>query len=334
MTLVSSGDLAQSFLLKSNTARLKGTLDRLTKEFAEGRVSDVGATLNGDLSRLTAVSRARTMTEGYQSAAREASGHSAAMQSALTAIHKTSGDLVASLLTASQLNTDESISLNGVDARARLDSVLATMNISSGGRSLFSGQALDQPAVAGADTILNALRAELTGATTAQQAVDRISDWFDDPAGYRALAYQGGVPLEPVAVSATDRVWMGITAEDPAFRAMLKGLTAAALLGDPASPLPATEMRKMARLSAETLLAGNEKMITLAAQLGISEGRIEAAQSRNAADLLAHEMAQADLVRSDPERLAIELEAVQTNLESVYAITARLSRMSLTDFLR
>ena len=75
-------------------------------------------------------------------------------------------------------------------------------------------------------------------------------------------------------------------------------------------------------------------MTNLAARLGISEGRIEAAQSRNAADLLAHEMAQADLIRSDPERLAMELEAVQTNLETVFAITARLSRLSLTDFLR
>ncbi|MDO9637131.1 MAG: flagellar biosynthesis protein FlgL [Pseudotabrizicola sp.] len=334
MTMVSSGDLAQSLLLKSHTARLKGELGRLTQEFAAGRVSDVGATLNGDLTRLTSVSRARTMTAGYQSAAREASSHSAAMQSALKTIAETSGSLVGPLLTASQLNTEDSVALTGVDARGRLDAVLATMNISAGGRSLFSGQALDQPSVAGADTILTALRAELVGAVTAQQAMDRISDWFDDPAGYRALAYQGGVPLGPVAVSSTDRVWMGVTAEDPAFRAMLKGMTAAALLDDPATPLPATETKTLARLSAETLLAGNEAMITLAAQLGISEGRIEAAQSRNAVDLLAQEMAQADLVRSDPERLAIELEAVQTNLESVYAITARLSRMSLTDFLR
>ena len=101
-----------------------------------------------------------------------------------------------------------------------------------------------------------------------------------------------------------------------------------------ALPLPLLESKALARLSAEALLTGQEKVTNLAARLGISEGRIEAAQSRNAADLLAHEMAQADLIRSDPERLAMELEAVQTNLETVFAITARLSRLSLTDFLR
>ncbi|WP_103334244.1 hypothetical protein [Pseudotabrizicola formosa] len=334
MTMIASGDLAQSYLLKSNTARLKGTLDRLTKEFAEGRVSDVGATLNGDLTRLTAVSRARGMTEGYLSAGREAAAHSAAMQLALQSIAGTTGPMVGKLLTASQLSTDDNVELTGVDARGRLDSVLATMNAASGGRSLFAGQAIDQPAVADAATILTALNAALVGATTAEDAMQRISDWFDDPAGYVAVAYLGDVPLTPVAVSATDRVWMGVTAEDQAFRNMLKGMSAAALLDDPASPLPPVILKDLARLSAEALIAGNDDMTLLAAKLGISEGRIDAATSRAAVDLLAQEMEQSDLVKSDPERLALELEAVQTNLESLYAITARLSRMSLTDFLR
>lgn len=334
MTLVSSGDLAQSYLLKSNTARMKGTLDRLTKEFAEGRVSDVGATLNGDLTRLSAVSRTRAMTQGYQSAGREAAAHSAAMQLALKSIAGTTGPLVGKLLTASQLSTDDNVELTGVDARGRLDTVLATMNSASGGRSLFAGQALNQPAVAGADTILTALKTELIGATTAEEAMQRISDWYDDPTGYVALAYLGDVPLSPVAVSSTDRVWLGVTAEDQAFRNMLKGMSAAALLDDPSSPLPTSIVKDVARMAAEALIGGNEDMTLLAAKLGVSEGRIEVANSRNAVDLLSQEMEQGDLVRSDPERLAIELEAVQTNLESLYAITARLSRMSLTDFLR
>ena len=75
-------------------------------------------------------------------------------------------------------------------------------------------------------------------------------------------------------------------------------------------------------------------MTQLAAKVGVSESRIDTAQSRNAADLLTLEMAEAELVTSDPYRTAAELEAVQTNLETVYAITARLSRLTLTDFLR
>ena len=57
-------------------------------------------------------------------------------------------------------------------------------------------------------------------------------------------------------------------------------------------------------------------------------------QSRNQAELLSLELAQSDLVGADPYRLATELEAVQTNLEMLYSITARLSRLNLTDFIR
>jgi flagellar hook-associated protein 3 FlgL len=334
MTLVSLGDLAQSFLLKSQTSRLKGELGRLTQEFSGGRVSDVGAALMGDFARLTSVSRARSITEGYQSAAREASTQAATMQAALASISDSLQALTAPLLTTSQTTNPEQIAMVGMDARGRLDAISATMNVAAGGRSLFAGQAVQGPAVASADTILTALRSELVGAQTAQETMNRIAAWFDDPLGYRTIAYMGGAALDPIAVSPNDQVWLGITAEDRAFREAMKGLTAAALIEESAAVIPAPETRILARMSAEALFAGQDAMLNLAGRLGISESRIDAAQSRNAVDLLTHEMAQADLVRSDPERLAIELQAVQTNLEAVYAITARLSRMSLTDFLR
>ncbi|NEX46266.1 flagellar biosynthesis protein FlgL [Pseudotabrizicola algicola] len=334
MALISLGDLAQSFLLKSQTGRLKGEAGRITRELASGQVADVGATLSGDMARLMSESRARVVTAGYQSAAREAAAQAGATQAALELISGTAQAMVSPLLGASQLNLLDQIGLATENARGRLETVLATLNTSVGGRSLFAGQAVDRPAVAGAETILTALRGNLAGANTAGEAMARIEAWFDAPGGYAATTYQGGAALGDVAISAKDRVWLGVTAEDPALRHVLGGLAAAALITDSALGLPLQEAKALARLSAERLLGGQEKVTTLAARVGISEGRIEAAQSRNAADLLMHEMAQADLIRSDPERLAMELEAVQTNLETMFAITARLSRLSLTDFLR
>ena len=334
MSLVSLGDLAHSFLLKSQTARLKGEAGRMTQELASGRVADVGAALSGDLSRLASESRARSVTAGYQSAAREAATQASATQAAIATISETAQGLVSPLFVASQLNSAEHFSLTRADARGRLDTVMATLNTTIGGRGLFSGQAVQGTALVSADTLLTALRTEISGAATAEEAMSRISSWFDAPAGYSAIAFQGGPPLADVAVSEVDRVWLGVTAEDPAIMELLKGLTAAALIHDSASALSPSQSKGLARLSAETLVAGQDRMTSLAARLGVSEARIDVAKSRNAADLLTHEMAQADLIRSDPKRLAMELEAVQSSLETVYAITARLSRLTLTDFLR
>lgn len=334
MTIVSFGDLAQSYLLKSQIGRLKGDSVRITQELSSGKLSDIGAAQSGDLSRLSATTRSRSLTEGYQSAAREAASHASASQAAFGMISGTIEDLVSPLLTASQLNVPDQILLTATDARSRLDLVLSTLNSSVGGRSLFSGQDIRGSAVADADTILTALRAELTGATSPEDAMTRISAWFDDPAGFATVAYQGDVPLSNIAVSATDSVWMGTTANDPAIRSMLKGLTAAALVMDPGGALPTLNQASFARVAAEALITGQQDMTYLAGRVGISESRIEAAQSRNAADLLTLEMAESDMVSSDPYRLATELEAVQTNLETVYAITARISRLTLADFLR
>lgn len=334
MSMVSFGDLTQAFLLKSQTARLKGEVGRVTQELSSGRLSDVGSALSGDYSRLSALSRARQISEGYQSTARETLAQAGASQSAIATLSKAAEALVSPLFAASQQESASQITRVAQDARARLDDALGTLNASYAGRALFAGTSVQGPALAGASVILDALRTELVGATTPAEAMSRISNWFDSATGFGAVAYQGGPTLSDVAVSATDRAWVGPTADDPAIRTALKGFAAAALLNDSSLTLPMASRHSFALVAGEAMMGGQAALTDLAARLGQSESRIDAALSRTAADLLTYELAQSELVQSDPYRLATELEAVKTNLETVYAVTARLSRLSLVDFLR
>jgi flagellar hook-associated protein 3 FlgL len=123
-------------------------------------------------------------------------------------------------------------------------------------------------------------------------------------------------------------------ADDPAFRAAIKGLATAALVDDSALGFSDDQRKALANRAGETVLSATDALVGLGARLGISEARIDTAHSRNQAELLSLEMAQSDLTGSDPYALATELEAVQTNLEMLYSITARLSRLHLTDFIR
>ncbi len=45
------------------------------------------------------------------------------------------------------------------------------------------------------------------------------------------------------------------------------------------------------------------------------------------------EIARTELIGADPYDTATEMEAVQGQLETLYTVTARLSRLSLADFL-
>ena len=54
---------------------------------------------------------------------------------------------------------------------------------------------------------------------------------------------------------------------------------------------------------------------------------------RNAAEASALQIARNGLVAADPYDTATAIQAVQTQIETLYTLTARLSRLSLTDYL-
>lgn len=334
MAMVSFGDLAQSFLLKSQTTRLKNDVGRLTQELASGLRTDVGAAVSGDMARLAALSRSHDMATGYLGAANEAAFRAASVQSVLATLSQNALDLAPELLKAPQTGSTDTLGLLTVQAKERLTSSISMLNTSAGGRALLAGDQVGETAVVDADTILDALRAELAGTTTAEDAMARISVWFDAPTGFTAVAYTGGAPVADMAVSPDDRIWMGVTANDTAFREALKGFAAAALVGDLTVGLPDGDNRTLARLAGERLMGGNDALTALGAKIGVSESRISNAISRNSSEQLALEMAKGDILKSDPFSVATELEAVQTNLEMLYSVTARLSRLNLTDFIR
>jgi flagellar hook-associated protein 3 FlgL len=95
----------------------------------------------------------------------------------------------------------------------------------------------------------------------------------------------------------------------------------------------ATRVQVMRR-AGEVLAEGASARAHMAGRLGTTEGQIAAAATRNSAEVAALEIARNGLVSVDPYEAATRLEAAQSQLEALYTATARLSRLSLVDFLR
>jgi flagellar hook-associated protein 3 FlgL len=87
-------------------------------------------------------------------------------------------------------------------------------------------------------------------------------------------------------------------------------------------------------LAATSLLQNDTDRAFLRGNLGFAQARIEQAQTRNESEIAALEIARSDLLSIDPYEAATRLEAAQTQLETLYSVTARLSRLRLVDFLR
>ena len=72
----------------------------------------------------------------------------------------------------------------------------------------------------------------------------------------------------------------------------------------------------------------------LRAGLGSLQGRIEETATRNSAERTSTQLARLGLVGIDPYETASKLEDVQLQLQTIYTVTVRSSRLSLTEFLR
>jgi flagellar hook-associated protein 3 FlgL len=124
------------------------------------------------------------------------------------------------------------------------------------------------------------------------------------------------------------------TAADPALQELLKGMAMMALLSQGLMAGDAAERFALTQAASGTMLAAQPAFFDLRAAVGIGEAQIDKADTRLTSERVSLQRALSDLIAVDPYEAAVRLEETQTRLESLFAITARLSRLSLADYLR
>lgn len=333
MPMVSFGDLAQSHLLRRHTTDTKTNLARLSQELATGRSADTPRHVAGDIGPFLALDSSLARLQGYGAITRELGLFAEAMQSSLGTIATQSLDAANALIAASGTSATTHIATAAVAARSALQSTISALNTRFGDRSLFAGTRTDSPAMADADTLLAALETASQGAVTVAAVESAIDTWFAAPTGFAAVMYQGGAALAPVPLAAGEEAALDITARDPALQETLKGLAMAAMIDRGAFSGQHDLRRDIAQRAGEHLLASETDRAYLAARLGATQAQIDGAQSRNAAEAASLEIARTDLVAVDPYETATRLQDAETQLQMIYTLTARISRLSLADYL-
>ena len=336
MAITSLGDLAQSYVLRQQNARLKADLQRQSLELSTGRTSDIGKAVAGDFSPLAGLERSISRLGAFKVATTEAGLFADTMQTALGGIGDAAATLGPQAMAAAAAGGQPAqVNAIGAEAHAKLGAALAALNTRVGDRTLFAGTATDGAAVADADTILSALITATAGATSAADVATAVGTWFDDPAGFGTVGYLGSDDmLAPVRIGEGESARLEITAADPTIVDTLKGLAMAALLDRGALAGNATERAALARKAGETLLQGETARAGLSAALGTEQQRIDEVATRNAAESSSLQIARSDILSVDPYETATALQATQTQLETLYSITAQISRLSLVDYLR
>lgn len=336
MNFLSVGDLAQTFQNMRQNTEIKSQVARLSLELATGHAANLSTAVAGDFLPLVSVERDLKANSAYATANAEAALFATSMQTSLEKVQYTTAELGSALLAAGTLGNPMTVQTTTSDARVKFDAVVSAFNTRVADRYAFSGTTTDRKPVAGADAILSALQGAIAGQTTAVGVEAVVDAWFDDVGGgFETIGYTGSASsMSPFRLSDSDTVEINLTASDQGIRDILKGIALAALLGEDALPGNGAERAELARIAGQKMINADTTIAVLRAEIGSSEARIDRAGAQNAAEKLALEIARNEITAIDPYQVATELEAVSLQLETLYTLTVRMSRLSLTEYMR
>ncbi|WP_245764245.1 flagellin [Sulfitobacter marinus] len=328
---MSIGDLAQSFVLRQRSTDLKQQMARLTQELTTGQVADVRQAIKGNYSYLTEVERNLEVLNGYKAITTEAGIFAGNIQTTLGRFQEVgaqlANSLVVSAIGATSGGTTE-------ESKAAVDALVGVLNTTSAGRSMFGGAAADRSPTETSDVLLSELKTAMSGAANPDDMFIAAEAWFDSPTGYDLAFYRGGsTALSDVRLSNTDQVTFDIRATDPKLKKSLLFASVAALANDPAFDLDETQISEVFNRAGTSLLGASDSLTSLRAEVGVLEARLDSAATRNATEMSAIELEKSALLQADPYEAATKLEEVQFQLQSIYSVTVRMSKLSLANFL-
>nr|WP_111297707.1 flagellin [Paracoccus saliphilus] len=338
MSVNSIGDQARAFALHVASNRLKTTLTTLTKEVSSGEVADLGMRLQGNTRALNEIEGRLGTTRQLQRNGAEAANQLQGVQDLFDAVRVTIGGLGIALASDPFAGAGVDLGTRATEVAQTFDAVIQRLNGTNSNRFLLSGQASDVAPLSGGAEILDALQVATTGLTSASDVAQAISDWFDAPqgsGGFVDVAYHGTLGAgQRIPVGEGIAVEITTTAAAPAVRDLLKGLATAAILDRGVLAGNPVESRQLTVQAGRRLIDADTALLGEMGRIGLGQQVIDRAQSANAAALDTLERSRNDIRRADPFETAAALTEVQTQLESLYAVTARLSKLKLVDYLR
>jgi flagellar hook-associated protein 3 FlgL len=335
MSFYTLGDLAQFRILSQQGRRLRAQMDELTLEATTGLVNDKTARLKGNFVQVAGIESRLAQIEAYRTVTTEQLVLTNSMQTAISAVTDQSNALGSKLLAGVSSLSELRISSLADEATSTLDGIFSALNAQVADRTLFSGQITNGPTYGSTSDMMDALEASITaaGATSPDDIENAVDAWFADPAGFQATTYLGGAAQEPVPVGPGEVSQVDVTGMDPALVSMIKGVAMTVLLARGALTGSVEGRSDMMRRSGEQIAASQELLASMSARLGTVQGAMQNAATRNDAEKSTLEVARLDLISADQYDTAAKYQETQGQLESLYTLTSRASRLSLVDYL-
>lgn len=345
MAGVSSLSLSQGMRL--SLARMQTELTRSQKESSTWRVADVGLALGGNAKQSISLNRDLARIEGIKDTNALATARLTATQGALTDLGSSAQDFLSALSASQGSNNDPAIlQVSGANT---LEALTTLLNSSINGEYVFGGT----------NTGAKPLNDWTASGSSAKQAFDdAFAAYFSFPqsdpqaAGISEAGMNGfldavedqflGSGWSANWSNATDggmdgRIALNETAQTSVSgndMSLRKLTMAAAVLSDLFSADVGAAARK-AVVGRATALVGDAVggLAGLQARTGLMQARVSNATERLAAQADLFDTHIQALEGVDPYEASVRVSSLMQQIETSYALTARIQQLSLAQFL-
>ncbi|RKQ72164.1 flagellar hook-associated protein 3 FlgL [Litorimonas taeanensis] len=336
MKTASFPDLLGYTRLGRTTAQIRDQIQTASQEAVSGLQSDLTKATNGDVGRAHLLQKAQSDIIQAQEVNSLSTARLDSMTRSITNSREALSNIDTRAVIALNSNASEGIAPIADEAEDKLRLIMGQFNVSLGERNLFSGDKTDTPTFASADVLLDDLRAIIGTATNADDAISAVNDYFDTAGGdFETRIYQGGdnfAPALPLGNGQT--IQLGITGQHEAIKETLKGLAIMAVSQDSLATTDTDETNKLFQMGAQITGNGGSALISLESEIGVTSETLKSVSEKYESEKNALSIAFQNLFGRDQYEAAAELQQLQVQLEASYTITARLSSLSLTNFLR
>lgn len=331
---------------RSNVSRLQTELATANTEIATGRYADVGL----QLGTQAGTSLGLRQQSATLAALKDSNGVAGMrLSTSQTVLAQLQGTADALLKTLTGLPADKRAETAASSAESALSALAGGLNASTGGQYVFGGintkvspigpdglaAAIDGVAAAFADYF----RFPVGSASTASITADEMRGFLDKlaaPGGDFAVRWGSAISSaagEAISsqISLSERATTSVSADDPAFRKLALAYAVASgigLTGASAAVQSVATERVMSMLG-----EASTGLIGLQADLGRSQQRITEANTRLDAQKTLLSRAVNDLEAVDPAEAKTRVDALTTQIQMSYALTAQLRQLSLVNFL-
>lgn len=338
--------LASTWMQRDNASALQTDLTRAQNELSTGRHADVGLTLGLKVGRNLGWRMDLSRLESFQANNKLTLDEADVSQNTLDSIKTVASKFVDTLLAARSAQNGQTLAKQA--AQDALASFTTMANVNFNGKYLFAGQNSTQAPIgtyaggAGEAALDTAFQGSF-GTTNTDPALSSqtpasmqaylqgsFSQLFDDPSWQAnfSAATAGNVLAR---TDASTQVDASASTDEQAFRNIMKGILAVAESGT--GNLNSNTFNSVLDFATGSMATGMQQLTDAQSRIGFAQqsvARTNDSISRRI-DIIKGQITDSEGV--DTTELSVRVNTLMTQLEMSYAVTSRVSKLSLLNYL-